>query len=487
MSTRSKRARGEDMEQEEEQELEVLRAKREELLKQYKALKRLQKEAAEHKKEDSGEMDVERERRETDLDACRERLFLVVEREQVELEREKLQMARDAEVARRELEKQKLQVQREVDMLRHELEKEHAELTHEREALQQAAREGFCCVDAHNLNEKSSTPELAAAVAYQLLRHSEIREQLAVLHRHQIKKKLSDVEAKQIPKLEADLLSVSQQGAAIFQLLTKRATEENAVGNFLQKMMSESYKFQVIQDKYQTMDQVVADLRSKGLTSCNLIVGIDFSKANEWKGRSSFSGKTLHYLEPGVVNPYMSVIKLIGCTLEIFDDDKFIPAFGFGDETTTDQAVFALQQAPGCFRFIEVLQRYCEIAPYVKMAGPLSFAPLINKAIEIVKATHAYHILLIVTHGHVDDVAGSRKAIVEASNYPLSIVIIGVGDGPWDLMKSFDDEDYKRKFDNVQFVNFTEVAKSGSTDVFASVALAEIPDQVSAMKKIGLL
>ncbi|WVZ25457.1 hypothetical protein V8G54_004001 [Vigna mungo] len=82
--------------------------------------------------------------------------------------------------------------------------------------------------------------------------------------------------------------------------------------------------------------------------------------------------------------------------------------------------------------------------------------------------------------------------IVKASEYPLSIVLVGVGDGPWEMMKEFDDNIPARAFDNFQFVNFTEImsrnvdSRRKETD-FALSALMEIPSQYKATIDHGIL
>lgn len=261
-------------------------------------------------------------------------------------------------------------------------------------------------------------------------------------------------------------------------------------------------KYSRILDHYKTLDQVTAALGEAGLESSNLIVGIDFTKSNEWTGKTSFHRKSLHHLG-NEQNPYEQAISIIGKTLSAFDEDNLIPCYGFGDATTHDQDVFSFfPDDKFCNGFEEVLSRYRELVPQLHLAGPTSFAPIIEMATTIVEQSHGqYHVLLIIADGQVTRSADTQHghlsyqeqmtidAIVKASEFPLSIILVGVGDGPWEMMREFDDNIPSREFDNFQFVNFTEIMSKhvDSSTQFALSALMEIPSQYKATLELGLL
>ena len=52
-----------------------------------------------------------------------------------------------------------------------------------------------------------------------------------------------------------------------------------------------------------------------------------------------------------------------------------------------------------------------------------------------------YHILLILTDGVVHDMRQTIDLIVESSNFPLSIIIVGIGDSDFKNMEILDADD----------------------------------------------
>ncbi|XP_013388486.2 copine family protein 1-like isoform X2 [Lingula anatina] len=245
----------------------------------------------------------------------------------------------------------------------------------------------------------------------------------------------------------------------------------------------------LISDRFTSLEEVTEAIRKAGLESCNLIFGIDYTLSNLAQGQRSFGGRALHGLYPDLLNPYQQVISILGETIEPFDEDGIIPVFGFGDQSTRGTGVFPFRAEGYCTGFHDALQAYNQITPNVKLSGPTNFAPLIRRALEIVRQTKAYHILVIVADGQVTNEQATRHAIVEAAQYPLSIIMIGVGDGPWDMMKEFDDSIPQRRFDNFQFVDFNLAMRDARNPqaAFALAALMEIPDQFKAIKQLGLL
>ncbi|CAH8385948.1 unnamed protein product [Eruca vesicaria subsp. sativa] len=123
-----------------------------------------------------------------------------------------------------------------------------------------------------------------------------------------------------------------------------------------------------------------------------------------------------------------------------------------------------------------------------------------------------YHVLLIIADGQVTQSFDTQNGgvspqerktiddIVRASRYPLSVVLVGVGDGPWDRMRQFDDNIPACAFDNFQSLTYSfffllfflffmgKNLDDGKKEAeFAASALMEIPCQYKATLELGLL
>ncbi|KAI0980794.1 hypothetical protein GJ496_004328 [Pomphorhynchus laevis] len=283
-----------------------------------------------------------------------------------------------------------------------------------------------------------------------------------------------------------------------FELLTVDESSDAQIEPLeLHKKVKQLYSG-CIKDRFDNLDDLSVAIREAGLVHRRVIIGIDYTLSNIETGRKTFGGKCLHTIDENILNPYQEVIRILCNTLYDFDDDNMICAFGFGDSWSLDKYVFRLNPASlFCKGFDGVMDAYNLITPNVKLGGPTNFAPLIRESIKIVQTSQTYTILIIIADGQVVEEDDTVSAIVEASFYPISIILVGVGDGPWDKMKEFDDSLPQRKFDNFQFVNYHEVlklsmmvprrAETSADYIFALMALMEIPDQYQIIKELGYL
>ncbi len=83
---------------------------------------------------------------------------------------------------------------------------------------------------------------------------------------------------------------------------------------------------------------------------------------------------------------------------------------------------------------------------YISLSGPTYFAPLIKEVVQRAKHSYAqdpysYTVLLILTDGDIHDLAATTDWIIEGSELPLSIIIVGIGEATFTSMEHLDSDD----------------------------------------------
>jgi hypothetical protein len=226
----------------------------------------------------------------------------------------------------------------------------------------------------------------------------------------------------------------------------------------------------------------------------NLVVGIDYTGSNGTPTRK----ESLHFIGNLEGNSYQRALSAVSAILLQYDYDGLVPMYGFGglmpDRSTSH--CFPVNNNPKNPNVLGVqglLDAYKQSFTWVKLDGPTNFAPLIHVAAQQAKEMEsagsdvlAYLILLIITDGEICDMNETIDEIIIASSLPMSIVIIGVGKGPFDNMDELDSDDELLEHpisgetaerDIVQFVHFDPYADD-PTELAVQV-LAEIPGQVT--------
>jgi hypothetical protein len=238
-------------------------------------------------------------------------------------------------------------------------------------------------------------------------------------------------------------------------------------------------------------DATFLDYIAAGL-QINVTIAIDFTGSN---GKIT-SPESLHHVGGSHPNAYMRAIEAVGNVIQDYDSDKMYPVLGFGArvppkmEVSHEFAVNMNATNPSCHGVKGILDAYKTCLSHIELFGPTNFAPVINHVAKFAAAAHLeraarnYFILLILTDGIVSDMQETLHAIVQASQLPMSIIIVGVGGSDFDAMTVLDGDGgglqdphtgAKARRDIVQFVAFRNCE---TPTVLAKHVLAEVPRQV---------
>lgn len=217
------------------------------------------------------------------------------------------------------------------------------------------------------------------------------------------------------------------------------------------------------------------------------MVAIDFTGSN---GDPRIPG-TLHSMHGGGrPNDYEMAINAIVSTLENYDTDKRFPVVGFGAKYGgVVRHLFQCGPEPEALGTAGVVRAYKSVfGTGLVMSGPTVFTEVIDSAAQRATMAHqqmqqrgkqAYTVLLILTDGAVSDVDATVRSLDRASEAPLSVVIVGVGNADFSGMQFLDDYAVNRpgqRRDIAQFVPFERHRHSSVS--LTRETLCEIPDQV---------
>lgn len=240
-----------------------------------------------------------------------------------------------------------------------------------------------------------------------------------------------------------------------------------------------------IEKTYSFLDYISGGLQ------INCTVAIDFTGSNG----DPQTPRSLHFIGAPEGNQYQQAWQTIGEIIKDYDSDQLFPAFGFGGALPPHGQVsfeFALNGNPAnplCAGVQGVMEAYKTALLNVGLSGPTNCAPMLRHVSKIAvsaaqsRSSEHYYILLILTDGQFTDIYDCIAAIVEASDYPMSIIIVGVGNADFSDMERLDADKKalqhngrKAARDIVQFVPFHKFKSCPSA--LPGVVLAELPRQV---------
>ena len=220
----------------------------------------------------------------------------------------------------------------------------------------------------------------------------------------------------------------------------------------------------------------------------DLSIAIDFTGSN---GNPKCKN-SLHFISNGFINNYEKAMRENIKIISMYNKSNKYNVYGFGAQLNgkfkdifningnDDESIIGIEN---------IISKYKETVNSVYFAGPTLFAPVIKEIKRKVEINYDnnfnYNILLIISDGYIDDITETIDTIIEASKFPISFIIIGVGDDVNYDMKRLNGESGKLisstgeilNKDIVQYVHYNDYADD--LNKLTEAVLKYIPDQIS--------
>eukprot|EP01094_Clydonella_sp_ATCC50884_P026912 TRINITY_DN7530_c0_g1_i1.p1 TRINITY_DN7530_c0_g1~~TRINITY_DN7530_c0_g1_i1.p1 ORF type:complete len:632 (+),score=109.72 TRINITY_DN7530_c0_g1_i1:135-2030(+) len=226
------------------------------------------------------------------------------------------------------------------------------------------------------------------------------------------------------------------------------------------------------------------------------MIAIDFTASN----KPCTDPKSLHAVEQGIDNSYERAINAIGDVLKYHHKGQQPKVLGFGgaiaEERVThcfDLPLKEVEESQGEDDGMSVIDIYRSSVPRIRFAGPSVLSHIIDCAVAQAMGNDAdqsirYTVLVIITDGDICDARDVADLLVEASALPLSIIFVGVGQGPFPRldcmglkgkkgqMKSSTGLEVERDF--THFFRLSQDERTLSLPVLANKILNVLPDHI---------
>eukprot|EP00835_Amoeboradix_gromovi_P006392 NODE_740_length_4671_cov_0.215879.p1 type:complete len:1078 gc:universal NODE_740_length_4671_cov_0.215879:4442-1209(-) len=237
---------------------------------------------------------------------------------------------------------------------------------------------------------------------------------------------LHDLKIDDVLKLE--FVNLGYSLISVHDLLFKNTSRMTLIGS------NNDVEFKVVEME---LPLKLSSYLSHGL-KLNYSVGVDFT----WSNKTFLDKDSLHFIGQSKLTVYEQLMKNLGEV--IFGYNNEINALGFGSNRINGDCFVLSQNKISSIN--ELLACYREVLRSTAMGGYTNFSPQLKRVGKLARqARGEYYIHFIITDGDMDDYKETREEIINCSNYGISVVVLGVGDGEFSKIKQLLDVNTRRK------------------------------------------